>query len=57
MRTFESDGVSFDRLNSVIWDNSLSTFQNWRNTDFLPLYRHLNRTFTFTPGGGRNQFH
>lgn len=55
MRTFEGDGVSFDRLNSVIWDNGLSTFQNWRNTNLFPLYRHLNRTFT--PGGRRNQSH
>jgi hypothetical protein len=55
MRTFEGYGVSSDRLNSAIWDNGLSTFQNWRNTDFFPIYRHLNRMFTL--GGERNQSH
>lgn len=45
MQTFEGDGVPFDRLNSVVRDNGLSTFQNWCNVDFFPLYRHLNRKF------------
>lgn len=50
MRTFEGDGVSFDRLDSIVWDNGLSTLQNGCNTNFFPVYGHLNRKFNLVGG-------
>jgi hypothetical protein len=36
-RTFESNGVLLDRLDGRIWNDGLTTLENGRYADLLPL--------------------
>jgi hypothetical protein len=39
--TFQGHRVLPDGLNSILRDDSLTAFENWRDADFFPLYGDL----------------